>query len=110
MKRDFLQGVAEARDLFPTLSRLDAGCLYLDAEDNVCLPDAGRLASGELRLHEATIYGAWPETYAWRGPSTRERSVVDRRRSPRRIALYRAGIRSTRALIGRAACSASVCP
>jgi hypothetical protein len=60
LKRDLLQAVAEARDRFATLPRMQAGCLYIDRFERVCMPDAARVASGELTLHAATIGGAWP--------------------------------------------------
>jgi hypothetical protein len=60
MKRDLLQAVAEARDLFATLPRSQAGHLYVDASGEAQMPNAERIDSGTLRLHSATVGGAWP--------------------------------------------------
>jgi hypothetical protein len=60
MKRDLLQAVAEARDLFTTLPRSQAGHLYVDRSGEVRMPDAQSVGSAALRLHSATIGGAWP--------------------------------------------------
>jgi hypothetical protein len=60
LKRDLLQAVAEARDLFATLPRSQAGLLYVDRSGGVCMPNAESVASGDLALHEASIGGAWP--------------------------------------------------
>jgi hypothetical protein len=53
LKRDFLDGVAAARDLFATLPLDHAGLLYVDAAGHPCLPDPAGVASGHLILREA---------------------------------------------------------
>ncbi len=53
LKRDFLDGVAAARDLFSTLPLEQAGHVYLDAEGRPCLPDPAGVAAGSLSLREA---------------------------------------------------------
>lgn len=60
LKRDFLAGIAAARDLFATLPYEQAGFLYLDANERACAPDPAAVAAGRLVLHGVTVGGAWP--------------------------------------------------
>ncbi len=60
LKRDFLAGIAEARDLFARLPYEQAGHLYLDHDRRACRPDAKAVETKTLVLHGATVGGAWP--------------------------------------------------
>lgn len=60
LKRDFLNGVAAARELFATLPYEHAGFLYLDGGGNAHTPDPNAAANGQLTLHGVTVGGAWP--------------------------------------------------
>jgi hypothetical protein len=60
LKRDLLQAVAEARDLFAELPLEQAGYAYVDRSGAPHLPHPQKVEAGGLFLHGATPGGAWP--------------------------------------------------
>ncbi|MGQ0664989.1 MAG: hypothetical protein ACT4P2_15690 [Pseudomonadota bacterium] len=60
MKKTLLAAIREARKLFPNLPPDHMGCLYLDADSNVAMPNPEAVAAQRLHLHGARLRGAWP--------------------------------------------------
>jgi hypothetical protein len=60
MKQVLLAAIREARELFTRLPPEQMGCLYLDVRTNIAVPDAAAVEAGLLRLHRASLRGAWP--------------------------------------------------
>ena len=59
-KRQWLEAVAEAKNLFPKLPPEEVGCLYLDAESQAVTPAPGSPDFSKLRRHHGCVRGAWP--------------------------------------------------
>jgi hypothetical protein len=66
-KKTLLAAIHEARELFAKLPPDQMGCLYLDAELNVAMPDPEAVAAQRLHLHRARLRGAWPAIAARQG-------------------------------------------
>lgn len=60
MKEILLNAIREAREIFARLPPDQMGCLYLDDRADVAMPDAVGVTAGRLRLHRASLRGAWP--------------------------------------------------
>ncbi len=59
-KRQWLESVRAAKDLFDRLPAEDVGCLYLDDRGNPVTPDAASAGFSALRRHYGSVRGAWP--------------------------------------------------
>jgi hypothetical protein len=64
-KRQWLQALAEAKDLFDRLPSEEVGCLYLDGNHQAVIPDPAAAGFSQLRRHFGSVCGAWP---AWAIP------------------------------------------
>jgi hypothetical protein len=59
-KTQWLQALAEARDLIAQLPPGEAGCLYLDAQGKPVCPNPSLVEFLKLTRHFGSVKGAWP--------------------------------------------------
>ena len=59
-KKQWLESVRAARDLFDRLPAEEVGCLYLDAKGKPVTPDPASAEFPALRRHFGSVRGAWP--------------------------------------------------
>ena len=59
-KKQWLESVREAQNLFNQLPAAEVGCLYLDASGSPVTPDPASPEFPKLRRHFGSVRGAWP--------------------------------------------------
>lgn len=60
LKKQWLESVRRARDLFGCLPSEDVGCLYLDTQDRPIAPDPDSPTLLGVRRNFGSVRGAWP--------------------------------------------------
>jgi len=59
-KKQWLESVRAAKELFDRLPAEEVGCLYLDAGGKPVTPDPAAAEFSTLRRHFGSVRGAWP--------------------------------------------------
>ena len=59
-KKQWLESVRTAKELFDRLPAEEVGCLYLDAQGKPVTPDPASAEFPALRRHFGSVRGAWP--------------------------------------------------